>query len=126
MGFGYRRHAPTEVSMPRSGRQRAPNRIASWKSMPDPRCSSGQQHVCQWNERSTSYRSTGEAVKHERYLYLAAAGPGAGATDRVGLLAERVEGLLLQENARWTSSQDKARESAGRAAAAVSRLGTRQ
>jgi hypothetical protein len=76
--------------------------------------------------RSTSYRSTGEAVKHERYLYLAAAGPGAGATDRVGLLAERVEGLLVQENARWTSSQDKARESAGRAAAAVSRLGTRQ
>ena len=50
------------------------------------------------------YRSTAEALKHERYLYLAAAGPYGG-DDRVRVLAERVEGLVSQEHAKWTESR---------------------
>ena len=45
-----------------------------------------------------------EALKHERYLYLAHAGQYAG-EDRHDLLAERLEGLISQEHAKWTASQ---------------------
>jgi len=38
-----------------------------------------------------TYRSTAEALKHERYLYLAKAGPYVG-EDRHRPLAERIEG----------------------------------
>lgn len=35
----------------------------------------GAQHLYQLQEHWISYRSTAEALKHERYLYLAKAGP---------------------------------------------------
>jgi len=43
-------------------------------------------------------------LKHERYLYLANAGPYGG-EDRDRQLAERIEGLVSQEHAKWTASQ---------------------
>ncbi|MHC6591591.1 DUF4231 domain-containing protein [Arthrobacter sp. C152] len=35
----------------------------------------GAQHLYQFQERWITYRSTAAALKHERYLYLAKAGP---------------------------------------------------
>jgi uncharacterized protein DUF4231 len=64
----------------------------------------GAQHVYQFQEHWITYRSTAEALKHERYLYLAGAGPYTG-NDQHRQLAERLEGLLSQENTKWTASQ---------------------
>ena len=61
------------------------------------------QHLNQWQTTWVTYRSTAESLKHERYLYLAAAGPYAG-SDRAKVLAERLEGLISQEHASWTAS----------------------
>jgi len=69
----------------------------------------GAQHLYQFQERWISYRSTAEALKHERYLYLAKAGPYAG-EDRHRQLAERIEGLVSQEHARWTASHQQPAE----------------
>jgi hypothetical protein len=67
----------------------------------------GIQHLYQFQEHWITYRSTAEALKHERYLYLAGAGPYSG-DDRHSQLAERLEGLISQEHAKWTSSQRSA------------------
>ena len=64
----------------------------------------GAQHLYQFQEHWINYRSTAEALKHERFLYLAEAGPYAEG-DRHTQLAERLEGLTSQEHAKWTSSQ---------------------
>jgi hypothetical protein len=63
----------------------------------------GVQHLYQLQEHWITYRSTAEALKHERYLYLAQAGPYAR-DDRHRQLAERLEGLISQEHAKWTQS----------------------
>ena len=63
----------------------------------------GAQHLFQFQEHWITYRSTAEALKHERYLYLAQAGPYAGEA-RHRQLAERLEGLISQEHAKWTAS----------------------
>jgi hypothetical protein len=63
----------------------------------------GAQQVYQFQEHWITYRSTAEALKHERYLYLAQAGPYAG-DDRHSQLAERLEGLISQEHTKWTAS----------------------
>jgi len=67
----------------------------------------GTQHLYQFQEHWITYRSTAEALKHERYLYLATAGPYAG-EDRHSQLAERIECLISQEHAKWTASQTNA------------------
>jgi hypothetical protein len=67
----------------------------------------GVQHVYQYQEHWITYRSTAEALKHERYLYLAKAGPYAG-ENRHSQLAERIEGLISQEHAKWTASHQEA------------------
>jgi hypothetical protein len=66
----------------------------------------GIQQVCQYHENWISYRSTGEALKHEKFLYLAKAGPYAAAADPHVLLAERIESVVSQEHAKWTSAQE--------------------
>jgi hypothetical protein len=72
----------------------------------------GAQHLYQFQEHWITYRSTAEALKHERYLYLAQAGPYAG-EDRRRQLAERIEGLISQEHAKWTASHQEARAPKG-------------
>jgi hypothetical protein len=62
------------------------------------------QHLYQFQEHWITYRSTAEALKHERFLYLAKAGPYA-TDDHHAQLAERIEGLVSQEHAKWTASQ---------------------
>src|SRR5215468_4540069 len=59
----------------------------------------GVQHLYQFQEHWITYRSTAEALKHERYLYLAKAGRYAG-EDRHSQLAEQIEGLVSQEYAK--------------------------
>jgi hypothetical protein len=63
----------------------------------------GIQQVFQYHEHWITYRATAEALKRERYLYLAQVGPYAG-DDRHTQLAERIESLLSQENAKWAAA----------------------
>jgi uncharacterized protein DUF4231 len=67
----------------------------------------GIQHLNQYRANWTAYRSTCEALKHEKYLFLAAAGPYSGDRSR-SLLAERVESLISQEHVRWISVRKEA------------------
>ena len=64
----------------------------------------GIQQLFQFQSNWITYRSTAESLKHERYLYLAAAGPYADES-RHRVLAERIEGLISQEHAKWTESR---------------------
>lgn len=66
----------------------------------------GAQQLYQWQTNWVLYRATAEALKHEKYLYLAAAGP-YNTDDRQRVLAERLEGLVSQEHAKWTESRQK-------------------
>ena len=61
----------------------------------------------QYQQNWISYRSTCEALKHEKFLFLAAAGPYAGAEDGRVLLADRIEGLISQEHAKWVSAREE-------------------
>lgn len=65
----------------------------------------GLLHVNQYHQNWITYRSTAEALKHEKYLFLARADVYAGAGKPLRLLAERIEGLISQEHARWVSSR---------------------
>ena len=67
----------------------------------------GLQQLNQYQTNLIAYRSTCEALKHEKYLYLAQAGPYATSEKPLSLLAERVEGLVSQENSKWVSSQEQ-------------------
>src|SRR3954453_8783517 len=67
----------------------------------------GMQQLYQWQTNWVLYRSTAEALKREQFLFLSRAGPYASA-DRLRLLAERVEGLVFQEHARWTQGREPA------------------
>ena len=66
----------------------------------------GLQQLQQYQQNWTTYRSTCERLKHEKYLYLAGAGSYARAKRPETLLAERVEGLVSQEHAAWVSQQE--------------------
>jgi hypothetical protein len=70
--------------------------------------SEGLQQLNQFQANWIAYRATCEALKHEKYLYLATAGPYASSEKPLSLLAERVEGLVSQEHAKWVSSQEQA------------------
>ncbi len=79
----------------------------------------GLQQLNQYQQNWITYRSTCEALKHEKYLYLAQAGPYRGVRDPGAVLAERIEGLISQEHAKWASSREEAAaESAAPSAAA--------
>ena len=67
----------------------------------------GAQHLFQFHEQWITYRSTAEALKHERFLYLAEAGPYGG-ENRHAQLATRIEALISQEHAKWTAGQQGA------------------
>jgi hypothetical protein len=67
----------------------------------------GLQQLGQYQSNWIAYRSTCEALKHEKYLYLAAAGPYVEPATAERTLAERVEGLVSQEHAKWTSAREE-------------------
>src|SRR5262249_31757994 len=69
------------------------------------------QQLNQDHQNWIAYRSTCEALKHEKYLHLAGAGPYSNAESgdkRFALLADRIEGLISQEHAKWVSTQEQA------------------
>ena len=61
----------------------------------------------QYQPNWSAYRSTCEALKHEKYLFLARAGPYRGCEDARALLADRIEGLISQEHAKWVSAREE-------------------
>jgi hypothetical protein len=73
----------------------------------------GLQQLQQYQQKWTTYRSTCERLKHEKYLYLSRAGPYTKVPRPEAFLAERVEGLVSQEHAAWVSQQQEATKRAG-------------
>jgi uncharacterized protein DUF4231 len=70
----------------------------------------GFQQLNQYQQNWTLYRSNAEALKHEKFLFLARAGPYASVTDGHALLADRIEGLISQEHAKWVSARREPEE----------------
>jgi hypothetical protein len=70
----------------------------------------GLQQLYQYQANWIAYRSTCEALRHEKFLFLAKAGPYAAAADPRVLLAERIESLVSQEHAKWASGQEFAEQ----------------
>ncbi|HVJ04235.1 MAG TPA: DUF4231 domain-containing protein [Candidatus Saccharimonadales bacterium] len=69
--------------------------------------------IQQMNQYSTlwvMYRSTAERLKHEKYLFLSAAGPykGLAEPERLVVLAERVEEHVSTEHANWFNETRRA------------------
>jgi Protein of unknown function (DUF4231) len=71
----------------------------------------GVQQLNQYQSNWISYRATCEALRHEKFLYEAKAGPYSKSEGALQLLAERVEGLISQEHAKWVSTQQEAGKS---------------
>jgi hypothetical protein len=69
----------------------------------------GVLQLNQFEQNWISYRSTCESLKHEKYVFLAGAGPYANASNPKALLAERIESLVSQEHAKWASVQQQAK-----------------
>lgn len=67
----------------------------------------GMLQLNQYHENWIRYRSTCESLKHEKYIYLANAGPYVNAEKPRALLAERVESLVSQEHAKWATVQQQ-------------------
>jgi Protein of unknown function (DUF4231) len=69
----------------------------------------GLLQLNQYQQNGVTYRTTCEALKHEKYLYLAKAGAYTGADGAQAhiRLAERVESLVSQEHAKWVALQDQ-------------------
>lgn len=70
----------------------------------------GVQHMNQYSTLWVTYRSTAERLKHEKYLFLSAAGPYKGLSDpeRLIALAERVEEHVSTEHANWFNETKRA------------------
>jgi Protein of unknown function (DUF4231) len=66
----------------------------------------GVQQMNQYHSNWITYRFTAEALEHEKYLFLATAGPYAATENPRALLAERIESLVSQEHAKWASGQE--------------------
>ena len=61
------------------------------------------QHMNQYSTLWVTYRATAERLKHEKFLFLSAAGPykGHAEEERLIALAERVEEHVSTEHANW-------------------------
>jgi len=75
----------------------------------------GLQQLGQYNNLWTSYRSTAEQLKHEKFLFLAHSGPyrKLRQEDALRLLAERVEEQVSTEHAKWVSERSQQAEQKG-------------
>lgn len=67
----------------------------------------GIQQLGQYQQNWINYRSTAEALKHEKFLYLSDAGLYQAADDPRRVLAERVEALISQETSKWTVGREQ-------------------
>jgi len=75
----------------------------------------GMQGLNQYYHNWITYRATCEELKHEKYLWLSAAGPYKENEGDLALLAERTEALISREHSRWVAEQEKGRRTERRA-----------
>jgi len=68
------------------------------------------QSIYQFQSNWITYRTTAEALKHEKYLWYAKAGHYLNAENPEALLAERIEALISTENAKWILDKEHAGE----------------
>lgn len=75
------------------------------------------QHINQWQHNWITYRSTCEALRHEKYTYIERADPYDNLEDADArkLLVERTESLISTEHSKWIASQEKAADTSPRA-----------
>jgi hypothetical protein len=68
----------------------------------------GVSQVNQWQHNWITYRSTCEALRHEKYVYMERADPYDIEDDRRARkqLVERVESLISTEHSKWIAVQD--------------------
>lgn len=69
------------------------------------------QGLFKFHENWILYRSTTESLKHEKHLFEAKAGPYEDIKSPEKILAERTEGLVSQEHAKWTTSRSESKRS---------------
>lgn len=69
----------------------------------------GASQVNQWQHNWITYRSTCEALRHEKYTYIERADPYDIDDDVKArkLLVERVESLISTEHSKWIAVQDE-------------------
>ena len=72
----------------------------------------GFEQIGQYQRNWLDFRSTAEALKREKYLFLAGAAPYSG-PDRGVRLAEHVEHVLARGTERWMAAQEDAAEDPG-------------
>ena len=70
----------------------------------------GLQQLNQWSQNWITYRSTCEALRHEKYSYLGKSGvyDGIEEIEAKKILSQRVESLVSTEHAKWISRQEYA------------------
>jgi Protein of unknown function (DUF4231) len=68
----------------------------------------GLQQLNQWQHNWITYRSTCEALRHEKYTFLGRSGVYSDQSDAGALrvLVERTEALISTEHAKWISRQE--------------------
>jgi hypothetical protein len=68
----------------------------------------GLQQLNQWHHNWITYRSTCEALRHEKYSYLGRSGAYDNLDDGEAkkMLVERTESLISTEHAKWISQQE--------------------
>jgi hypothetical protein len=69
----------------------------------------GAHELFRLQQNWTSYAATAEALKHEKYLFLAGAGPYRNEENPRPLLAERIEAMISGETAQWVALQQSTR-----------------
>ena len=67
----------------------------------------GLEHLNQYHQNWLGNRATCEALKHEKFLFLADAGPYGDIEDKRALLAERIEELIGKEHAQWVAVRSR-------------------
>ncbi|PCJ07396.1 MAG: hypothetical protein COB16_10850 [Rhodobacteraceae bacterium] len=70
----------------------------------------GANHVNQWQHHWIAYRSTCEALKHEKFAFVESIEPYETDSEegRRKLLASRVESLISTEHSKWIAVQEEA------------------
>lgn len=75
----------------------------------------GINQVNQWQHNWITYRSTCEALRHEKYTFMERADPYdfQDSKDAKKLLVERVESLISTEHSKWIAVQEDAASNDG-------------
>ena len=69
----------------------------------------GLQGLNQYQNNWTRYRSVAEGLKHEKYLWVANAGP-YNDENKDAVFAERIESLISQEHSKWVSTTQQSNQ----------------